>query len=527
MAAGGAGNSAGSNSAGAGTGVNTMPLPGVVVVDTLKATKTCVPLCRVALDPTIDPEKDDWSYEDGQSCVIPTTLTSKNQSCTTGDPLPPPPSVPGVVVVEMATPRCAPLCTITTSLANDPDKDGWSYENNASCVIPGTVTASNQSCQTGQPIPPPAARPGVLVNLTSTDPNAACVPLCRVVKVASDPLVPDWGYEDNASCLLPASTTATGKLACMFNAPPPSYKPPALAGTKLKPGFYTQGSKLYDAYGNAFVMRGVNNAHIFFDTSARYLAWQALDNIATYNTNTIRVVWNTTGTASLLSEVLYRIVALKMVPIVELHDVTGNQDSARLLDMAKYYTKPDVKQVLIDFREYLLINIANEWSGQGNYAAAYQAAITELRTNGITHTLVIDGSGFGQDSASIFSNATALTTADTQHNLLFSVHMYGRYPSAASVDSVLDQANSSQVPLIVGEFGPQFEGMNVAWQEVMSKCQALGMGYIAWSWMGNDAVNAPLNMAQNWEGPLTGWGRDVLTGSNGIQPTGRKASIFN
>ena len=504
-----------------------MPLPGVVVVDTLKATKTCVPLCRVALDPTIDPEKDDWSYEDGQSCVIPTTLTSKNQSCTTGDPLPPPPSVPGVVVVEMATPRCAPLCTITTSLANDPDKDGWSYENNASCVIPGTVTASNQSCQTGQPIPPPAARPGVLVNLTSTDPNAACVPLCRVVKVASDPLVPDWGYEDNASCLLPASTTATGKLACMFNAPPPSYKPPALAGTKLKPGFYTQGSKLYDAYGNAFVMRGVNNAHIFFDTSARYLAWQALDNIATYNTNTIRVVWNTTGTASLLSEVLYRIVALKMVPIVELHDVTGNQDSARLLDMAKYYTKPDVKQVLIDFREYLLINFANEWSGQGNYAAAYQAAITELRMNGITHTLVIDGSGFGQDSASIFSNATALTTADTQHNLLFSVHMYGRYPSAASVDSVLDQANSSQVPLIVGEFGPQFEGMNVAWQEVMSKCQALGMGYIAWSWMGNDAVNAPLNMAQNWEGPLTGWGRDVLTGSNGIQPTGRKASIFN
>lgn len=501
-------------------------LPGVVVKDSAKGTTTCVPLCKVNVDPALDPEKDDWAYEGGQSCVIPSTATSKNQSCTTNEPLPPTPSVPGVVVVDNSTPRCAPLCTITTNVANDPDGDGWSYENNLSCVIPGTAAASNQSCKTGEPIPPPEPRPGVLINIDA-DPDAECVPLCKVAMKASDAAAPDWGYENNASCLLPASTSAMGKMSCTFNAEPPVYRPPALTGTKLKDGFYTENGKLNDAYGNAFVMRGVNNAHIYFDTSARYLAWQALDNIATYKTNAIRVVWDTTGSAALLAEVLYRVVELKMIPIVELHDVTGNQDANRLLDMAKYYSKADVKQVLLDFRAYLLINIANEWSGTSNYASAYQAAIKQLRDNGINHTLVIDASGYGQDANSIFNNATTLSNSDTQKNLLFSVHMYGQYGTAAAVETVLAQAQSTAVPLIVGEFGHQLSGAAVAWSDILAKCQSRGIGYIAWSWMGNDSMNAQLDMAQAWEGPLTTWGQNVLTGSNGIQATAKKASIFN
>jgi mannan endo-1,4-beta-mannosidase len=523
----GASSTGGSSTAGSGGagGAPTLEhVPGVVVSD--GTTSRCAPLCRVTTDPALDPEKDDWGFEGGQSCVIPTTPTSKNQGCTTNEPLPPPPSVPGVVVVDKGTPRCAPLCTLTTNVANDPDGDGWSYENNNSCVIPGTATAKNQGCKTGEPIPPPEPRPGVLIN-ADADPDAECVPLCKVVTTASDPKAPDWGYENNASCVLPASPTASGKMSCTFNAEPPVYVPPALTGTKLKDGFYTDGGKLNDAYGNAFVMRGVNNAHIYFDTSARYIAWQALDNIATYKTNTIRVVWDTTGTAALLSEVLYRVVELKMVPIVELHDVTGNQDPNRLLDMAKYYTKADVKQVLLDFRAYLLINIANEWSGTSNYASAYTAAIKQLRDNGINHTLVIDASGYGQDASSIFSNASALTNADSQKNLLFSVHMYGQYGNAAAVETVLAQAQTSAIPLIVGEFGHQLSGQPVAWQDILSKCQSRGIGYIAWSWMGNDSMNAQLNLAQAWEGPLTTWGQNVLTGTNGIQQTAKKASIFN
>jgi mannan endo-1,4-beta-mannosidase len=215
-----------------------------------------------------------------------------------------------------------------------------------------------------------------------------------------------------------------------------------------------------------------------------------------------------------------------MIPMVELHDATGNQDAARLLELAKYYTTAEVKQVLTDFRGYLLVNIANEWSGQGNFVSAYQAAINELRTNGINHTLVIDGSGYGQDASSVLNNAAALTTADTQHNLLFSLHMYEQYATPAAVDAALNQANSASIPLIVGEFGPQFNGAAVAWKEILDRCQSLGIGYLAWSWMGNDAMNAQLDMASAWEGPLTTWGQNVLLGTNGIRQTAKRASIF-
>ncbi len=513
----------GAGGSGASTPSVPADIPGVVVVDAM--VKRCAPLCRINIDPAKDPEKDDWSYEDGQSCVIPTTVTSHNQSCMTGEPLPPPVSVAGVVVVDTGLTRCAPLCTITTNVANDPDGDGWSYENNASCVIPGTITAHNQPCMTGQPLPTPAPRAGLRID-TNGDGTAECVPSCAVATTPSSATAPDWGYENNASCVLPGTPTALGKIACTVNGAAPVYKPPVLTGTKVKDGFFTQGGKLLDAYGKPFVMRGVNNSHVFYDTGGRYLAWQALDNIAVYGTNTIRVVWNTTGSAALLAEILYRVVELKMIPIVELHDATGNQDTARLLDLARYYTNADVKQVLSDFRAYLLVNIANEWSGQSNFATAYQMAISLLRTNGITHTLVIDGSGFGQDSGSILSNASALTTADSEHNLLFSVHMYDQYPTVAAVDAILNQANSAGIPLIVGEFGPQFGGVNVAWQEILARCQALDIGYLAWSWMGNDAINAQLDMASTWEGPLTTWGQNVLIGTNGIRQTAKKSTLF-
>jgi mannan endo-1,4-beta-mannosidase len=78
----------------------------------------------------------------------------------------------------------------------------------------------------------------------------------------------------------------------------------------------------------------------------------------------VRVVWETTGgSVALLRRVLRHVVELKMIPIIELHDATGKTDNASLRAMATYYTSPDIKQVLLDYEEFLLVNIANEWSG--------------------------------------------------------------------------------------------------------------------------------------------------------------------
>jgi hypothetical protein len=215
-----------------------------------------------------------------------------------------------------------------------------------------------------------------------------------------------------------------------------------------------------------------------------------------------------------------------MVPMVELHDATGSTSRAELVDMAEYYASADVRQVLMDFREHLLVNIANEWSGN-DYFGAYQEAIALLRNSGVTHTLVIDANGFGQNGQVIIDNAAALTNADPQRNLLFSVHMYERFATPAAVDALLETASSQGIALIVGEFGWQHNGQDVAWERLLARASDLGLGYVAWSWLGNEVDTAHLDMATGANGPLTDWGRDVLEGAPGnIRSTSIKASIF-
>jgi len=314
----------------------------------------------------------------------------------------------------------------------------------------------------------------------------------------------------------------------------------------VRPGFYVENGRLRDPSGNDFVIRGVGNAHVWFDPFGAYLAYDALDEISGYGTNTIRVVWETTGgigedgvelpapPASLLAEVLHHIVELEMIPMLELHDASGLSDTASLLRLVQYYLQPDIRQVLLDFRQYLLINIANEWSGTNNYRSAYQQAIGMLRSGGVEHTLVIDAPGFGQIFTSgtnrpaqidaWFADAAALLAGDPQRNVMFSTHMYGYYTTLQDVDQLLQRAQlGTTIPFIVGEFGWFHSGNQVAWPSIVQRAEERGLGYIAWSWMGNSPDIAQLDMVQDWGGPLTQWGSDVMMR---IAATSQAASIF-
>jgi hypothetical protein len=537
---GGAGGGAGAAGAGGTGGATTPPAntPGVVVAVDDAGTLGCVPLCMMASYPDDTDPTDDWGY-DGWACVLPDSPTgTRNQDCLTGHPLPPidRTGVEGVVVDsdgDMVR-DCVPLCEpgAMPSSAEAPD---WGWEYQASCVIRDTPTGiCNQGCTTGQPVPDASLvqRPGVLR-------DEGCVAVCECGVAGDDP---EWGWEFQTTCVMPNTSVSTGLPACTTN-DNTALLPPAIAGATAA-GFYTQNGKLYDAKGAPFVMRGVNNPHIWFDLGNQYRAYQALDRIATYKTNTIRVVWETesdsttipedvlTRHASLLRQIFYRIVQLKMVPMIELHDVTGSNNTADLARMAAYYTNAPIKQILLDFRGYALINIANEWGSTDNvsgYQSAYASAISTLRAAGLEHTIVIDADGFGQNAASLFNNASALLAGDPEQNLLFSVHMYSRYGNNSAVDAVLDNtAIGSTVPFIVGEFGPVLQGQQVAWQQILTKSQARGIGYLAWSWSGNDAETAALNIVNDFGGDLTpSWGQQVMVShAASIQNTAVKASIF-
>jgi mannan endo-1,4-beta-mannosidase len=218
-----------------------------------------------------------------------------------------------------------------------------------------------------------------------------------------------------------------------------------------------------------------------------------------------------------------------MVPMVELHEATGETSTYSLVDVEGFWTQPEATQVAEDFREYLLINIANEWNGTSNYLDAYRQAIDVIRGAGLEHPLVIDANGYGQIIPSSGGDRNALINAwfDDAHtlngeydNLIFSVHMYGWYPTPDDVSDVLGRDDiGNTLPFIIGEFAYEHSGSTVAWQSIMQQCQDNDIGWISWSWCGNADDVAFMDMATGWEGSLNDWGQNIFTRTNGIEQT--------
>ncbi|MEH0153274.1 cellulase family glycosylhydrolase [Limibacter armeniacum] len=309
-------------------------------------------------------------------------------------------------------------------------------------------------------------------------------------------------------------------------------------------GFFVKNGRLYDMNGHDFVMRGINNPHYWFDSYGRYEAYKALPHIAAKGTNTVRLVWEAEWDdnqweaniaqgdteANMLRKIIQETINRGMIPMVELHDATGETSKESLVSMAAYWAREDISQVLKEYEGLLLVNIANEWSGfDQTYKSAYLEAIAMMRNAGLNHTIVIDGSSWGQDLNLILEYGQTFLDSDPQHNLLFSVHMYESWKSPDKVSSMLRQAVDAQLPLIVGEFGFQHGDppAAVAWETILEVCEELQLGYLAWSWKGNGDPVSYLDLAVDWEGSqLTEWGKMIFESEKGISNTAKPASVF-
>ncbi|WP_246432065.1 cellulase family glycosylhydrolase [Paenibacillus endophyticus] len=298
-------------------------------------------------------------------------------------------------------------------------------------------------------------------------------------------------------------------------------------------GFYVSGTNLKDANGNNFVIRGVNNAHAWFDTQA----YNALSTISSKKVNAVRIVWSTSGSASRLQQIIDRCKELGMIAIVELHDVTGSNSASGLNDMANYFASSAVKSILTSNEKYVLVNIANEWGDHSlsdiAWRDAYKTAISTIRNAGIHNTIIVDGSGWGQNASPIKAYGNALLAHDPDHNIMFSIHMYGSWNDSSKIGTELQAIKNLGLAVMIGEFGYNYNngnnnlGSQVNAQEIMNQSQAKGIGYMAWSWTGNDSGNAWLDMTtSDWQTPTT-WGNLIINGTNGIWATSVKATVFN
>lgn len=298
--------------------------------------------------------------------------------------------------------------------------------------------------------------------------------------------------------------------------------------------FTTKKDKLLDANGKEFVIKGMNNPHAWFGDKA----YDALENIADIKANCVRVVWQSRNSeVSELEKIIKKCIELEMIPMVELHDATGNPTQERLLKMAEYYASPEVSAMLKKYEKYLLINIANEWGDHSvtseHWLKCYSAAIDVLRTAGYKTTIVVDGPGWGQNIVPILEAGNDLVKNDKLHNVLFSIHMYGSWNDPEKIKNDLSKAKSLKLPLIVGEFGYNSDngnnnlGCKVDHKVILEMCTHLNYGYMPWSWTGNNKENAWLDICNigDWK-TLTWWGKEVVEGPMGITATAKKTTIF-
>lgn len=292
-------------------------------------------------------------------------------------------------------------------------------------------------------------------------------------------------------------------------------------------------------------MRGVNYPYVWY---ASRNTQQDLTAIAATGANTVRLVlatgarWART-TAANLTALIQAAKQAKLVSVLEVHDQTGYREQAEsvpLENAVSYWTSPEIAAALKDQQGHVLINIANEPNGNdttANWAPSHVAAVQALRNAGFNHTLVVDAPNWGQDWEGTMRDGggQSIWEADSQKNLIFSVHMYDVYEMSSTISHYFNTfLTAYQAPLIVGEFaadhGAASNGMIKQVDEgaILSFAENLGIGYLGWSWSGNSPELSSLDLTTNFDASkLTPWGTRLIHGENGIKMTASPCACFD
>jgi len=278
--------------------------------------------------------------------------------------------------------------------------------------------------------------------------------------------------------------------------------------------FYVAGRHLHEPCGTRVLLRGVNKMNIWTDRDGL----PSFTEIAKTGANTVRITWDTTGDPDGLETLLQNAWAHDLLPMIELHDATG--DFSQLSSLVDYWVRQDVVAVITAYRRALLVNIGNEvgnWNVTGSeYRAGYTDAITRMRQAGIDVPLVIDSRGWAHDVDFVIDNGPALISADPLSNIMFSTHLYYPDTDTGFYDDTLKAAVDADLPLLIGEFG------DVAWDcsspvdyaALIAAANTHDIGWYAWSWGPGNNPCASLDMSDDntYEG-LHAWGYEVAVSS--------------
>lgn len=297
--------------------------------------------------------------------------------------------------------------------------------------------------------------------------------------------------------------------------------------------FHIQGTKLMDAKGYEFIMRGCNYSYAW-QKGNEYSVIPAAKRIGC---NTIRINISNGKKFSYCSKSeIEKLIKLcednKLVCVLCVHDALGSDKYEPLQKTVDYWKS--IKDAIIGHENTVIINIANEWvagwqAKSSIWQEGYVKAVKELRDAGFKNTLMIDCAGYGQYPGVIGTHGAAVVNADPLKNLMFSIHMY-QY-DAGTADDVrnnIDQALAVNVPLCIGEFSYSHQGSSVAYQTIMDYCQEKRVSYLVWSWTGNGGGAEACDMFGGYdENDVKENGKRTIWGRNGIKETSKECTIFD
>jgi mannan endo-1,4-beta-mannosidase len=305
---------------------------------------------------------------------------------------------------------------------------------------------------------------------------------------------------------------------------------PAYAAT----GIRVANGVLVEGNGTPLKLRGINHAHTWFTTLTSSFA-----NIKAAGANAIRVVlsggrWQPANGAADVANVISLCKQNRLICVLENHDTTGfgEQGGAVSLDAAVNYWI-SVQSALTGQEDYVILNIGNEPIGNNavtpNWTQATISAVQRLRNAGFQHTIMVDAPNWGQDwQFTMRDNAPAVLAADTTGNLIFSVHMYGVFDTAAEVNAYVDSFRSRNLALCICEFGSNHSDGNPDEDAIMAKAEASAIGMMGWSWSGNSGGVEYLDMVTNFNpAQRSSWGTRFITGANGLSTTSAEATIYS
>jgi|tagenome__1003787_1003787.scaffolds.fasta_scaffold20821769_2 mannan endo-1,4-beta-mannosidase len=280
--------------------------------------------------------------------------------------------------------------------------------------------------------------------------------------------------------------------------------------------FRVDGRDLLDLNGNPVILRGINKMSVF-DNAPNQDPGSAISfrEIRKAGANSVRIVWTMTqnmeptGTPTNPNDLnlfIQNAIANNLVPMIELHDATGNW--YRLDELVDYWCRADIVQIIQYHRKYLLVNIGNEVGDysvtDADFSAKYTAAIQKMRAKGIHTPLVVDAPDYGKNLDVLNNTAAALLNADPDKNILFSLHLYwakapydGTPPR--NIAANLQAAVALGYPLIIGEFckyGAYAGGASICspageidYKAILEECQKRSIGWYVWEWGPGNGYN--------------------------------------